>query len=47
MGYLYLSIAIVAEVVATSALNASQGFTRLWPSVATVVGYSIAFYAFP
>lgn len=31
MGYLYLSIAIVAEVVATSALNASQGFTRLWP----------------
>lgn len=45
MGYLYLSIAIVAEVVATSALNASQGFTRLWPSVATVVRYSIAFYA--
>ena len=45
MGYLYLSIAIVAEVVDTSALNASQGFTRLWPSVATVVGYSIAFYA--
>lgn len=45
MGYLYLFIAIVAEVVATSALNASQGFTRLWPSVATVVGYSIAFYA--
>ena len=45
MGYLYLSIAIVAEVVATSALNASQGFTRLWPSVTTVVGYSIAFYA--
>lgn len=45
MGYLYLSIAILAEVVATSALNASQGFTRLWPSVTTVVGYSIAFYA--
>ncbi|WP_296033947.1 SMR family transporter [uncultured Alcanivorax sp.] len=45
MGYLYLSIAIVAEVVATSALNASQGFTRLWPSVATVVGYCVAFYA--
>ena len=45
MGYLYLSIAIVAEVVATSALNASQGFTRLWPSVITVVGYCVAFYA--
>ena len=45
MGYLYLSIAIVAEVVATSALNASQGFTRLWPSVTTVLGYCVAFYA--
>ena len=45
MGYLFLSIAILAEVVATTALNASQGFTRLWPSVITVLGYGIAFYA--
>lgn len=45
MGYFYLSIAILAEVIATSALNASQGFTRLWPSVITAVGYLIAFYA--
>ncbi len=45
MGYLYLAIAILAEVIATSALNASQGFTRLWPSVITVAGYLIAFYA--
>ena len=45
MGYVYLAAAILAEVVATSALNASQGFSRLWPSVVTVVGYSIAFYA--
>lgn len=45
MGYFYLAVAILAEVVATSALNASQGFSRLWPSVVTVVGYSIAFYA--
>lgn len=45
MGYLYLAIAIVAEVIATSALNASQGFTRPWPSVITVIGYAIAFYA--
>jgi small multidrug resistance pump len=42
--YLYLGAAIVAEVIATSLLKTSQGFTRLWPSVATVVGYSISFY---
>jgi len=42
--YLYLGIAIVAEVCATSALKASQNFTRLGPSAVTVVGYAIAFY---
>lgn len=42
--WLFLSVAIVAEVIATSGLNASDGFTRLWPSVLVVVGYSIAFY---
>lgn len=36
--------AIVAELVATSSLKASAGFTRLWPSVAVVVGYAVAFY---
>lgn len=44
MGYWYLVVAILSEVVATSALNASQGFTRLWPSMVTVVGYCMAFY---
>lgn len=44
MGYWYLVVAILSEVVATSALNASEGFTRLWPSVVTVVGYCLAFY---
>ncbi len=44
MPYLYLAIAIVAEVIATSALKASEGFTRLGPSVVVTVGYSIAFY---
>ncbi len=44
MAYLYLFIAIVAEVVGTSALKASQEFTRLWPSVTVVVGYALAFY---
>ena len=34
----------MAEVIATSALKASDGFSRLWPSVITVVGYCIAFY---
>jgi len=44
MGYWYLVVAILSEVVATSALNASHGFTRLWPSVITVAGYCLAFY---
>ena len=42
--YGLLGIAIVAEVIATSALKASDGFSRLWPSVVTVIGYGIAFY---
>lgn len=44
MAYLYLAIAIVAEVVATSALKASQEFTRLVPSLIVVTGYAIAFF---
>jgi small multidrug resistance pump len=44
MAYLLLAIAIVSEVVATSALKASDGFTRLGPSLVTVFGYGIAFY---
>ena len=43
-GYTSLALAIVAEVVATSALQASAGFTRLWPSVLVVLGYGVAFY---
>lgn len=39
-----LAVAIVAEVGATSALNASDGFTRTAASLAAVVGYGIAFY---
>tara|TARA_R110001606_G_scaffold399222_2_gene582412 strand:- start:70183 stop:70512 length:330 start_codon:yes stop_codon:yes gene_type:complete len=44
MTYLYLAIAIIAEVVATSALKASEEFTRLVPSIIVIVGYVIAFY---
>ena len=40
----YLAIAIVSEVLATSALKASEGFTRPWPSLIVVVGYLVAFY---
>lgn len=41
---LALLIAITAEVVATSALKASLGFTRLGPSLVVVAGYGVAFY---
>ena len=44
MNYLYLVVAVIAEVVATSALAASHGFTKPMPSLVTVVGYGIAFY---
>ncbi len=44
MTYLYLAIAIIAEVSATSALKASEEFTKLMPSVIVVIGYAIAFY---
>ena len=40
----YLMIAIVAEVIATSALRESDGFTRAGPIAIVVVGYSAAFY---
>ncbi|ORJ62513.1 DMT family transporter [Geothermobacter hydrogeniphilus] len=44
MSYLYLTVAIIAEVTATSALKASSEFTRLLPSMVVVVGYGAAFY---
>lgn len=42
--WLYLGIAIVSEVIATSALKPSEGFTRLLPSLLVVAGYGCAFY---
>lgn len=44
MVFLYLSIAIIAEVIATSALKASNDFTVLWPSLATILGYAVALF---
>ena len=43
-GYIWLAVAIVAEVVGTSALRASEGFTRLLPALVVVAGYGLAFY---
>ena len=45
-GLLYLAIAIVGEVVATSFLRASAGFSQLVPTLVVVVGYGITFYFF-
>jgi small multidrug resistance pump len=42
--WLFLGIAIFGEVIATSALKASDGFSKLVPSVVVAVGYMIAFY---
>lgn len=42
--YITLALAILFEVIATSCLKASDGFTRLWPSAATVIGYAASFY---
>lgn len=44
MTFWYLAIAIIAEVAATSALRASEEFTRLVPSLIVIVGYGISFY---
>ena len=44
MSYLYLAIAILAEVIGTSALKAAEGFTRPLPSLVVAVGYGTAFY---
>ena len=43
MPWILLMVAIVAEVIATSTLKSTEGFSRLWPSVLVVVCYEIAF----
>jgi small multidrug resistance pump len=44
MAYLYLFVAIAAEVVGTLALKATEGFTRLVPSLIVIAGYAVSFY---
>ncbi|MEU1755532.1 multidrug efflux SMR transporter [Micromonospora matsumotoense] len=43
MAYVFLLIAISAEVAGTSLLKATEGFTRLWPTVGLAVAYLLAF----
>ncbi|BCX44758.1 SMR family transporter [Stenotrophomonas pavanii] len=42
--YVYLAAAIVLEVMATSLLKASDGMSRLWPTVGALAGYGLCFY---
>ncbi|EDM26878.1 transporter, small multidrug resistance (SMR) family protein [Lentisphaera araneosa HTCC2155] len=44
MNYLYLAIAILAEVIATSALKSAEGFSKIGPSLLVILGYGVAFY---
>ena len=44
MNWVFLTIAIVAEVVGTSALKASEGFSRPVPALITAAGYAVAFF---
>ena len=42
--WIYLTLAIFSEVMATASLKSTEGFTKLWPSVLVLIGYSAAFY---
>lgn len=42
--YLFLAVAIISEVLATTALKASNGMTKLLPSLALLAGYGLAFW---
>lgn len=44
MNFVYLGIAIVAEVIGTSALKASESFTRIGPAIITFAAYGVSFY---
>lgn len=43
MDYLYLFIAILSEVIATALLKSSEGFSKFYPTIITVIGYIISF----
>ncbi|MDM5950113.1 SMR family transporter, partial [Staphylococcus aureus] len=44
MPYLYLAIAIITEIIGTSFLKSAEGFTKLWPTLGTLISFGICFY---
>ena len=44
MPYLYLFISIATEIIGTSFLKTSEGFTKLWPTLGTLLSFGICFY---
>lgn len=44
MHYFYLAVAIILEIIGTSSLRASDGFTKVLPSVGTIVAFITCFY---
>jgi small multidrug resistance pump len=44
MHYLYLTIAVIAEVIGTSTLKATDEFSRLWPTLLVIISYVTSFY---
>lgn len=44
--WIYLFVAFIAEVIATSALKSSDGFSKLWPSLVVISGYGTSFFFF-
>ncbi|MBT4087269.1 MAG: multidrug efflux SMR transporter [Deltaproteobacteria bacterium] len=44
MHYIFLAVAIIAEVVGTTALKATNEFTKLWPSIIVAFSYIVSFY---
>ena len=44
MHYLYLFISIATEIIGTSFLKTAEGFTKLWPTIGTLLSFGICFY---
>ena len=42
--WIFLFLAVTAEVIGTSALKASEGFSKLWPSITVAIAFACAFY---
>lgn len=42
--YIYLTIAVITETIGTAAIQASEQFTRFWPTTLIIVAYIVSFY---